>query len=95
VSKVLEVRGVQEYRTVREVKGPLIVIERTRGVAYGEMGVVAGPDGEPRLVQVIEVGPDYAVAQVLTGTLGLPAKGSTVRFYGTTLRPPRLGGFAG
>jgi len=88
VSKVLEVRGVQEYRTVREVKGPLIVIERTRGVAYGEMGVVTGPDGEPRLVQVIEVGPDYAVAQVLTGTLGLPAKGSTVRFYGTTLRLP-------
>ncbi|WP_291999579.1 V-type ATP synthase subunit B [Caldivirga sp.] len=88
MSKLLEIRGIQEYRTVREVKGPLIVIERTRGIAYGEMGVVTGPDGEPRLIQVIEVGPDYAIAQVLTGTLGLPASGSTVRFYGTTLRLP-------
>lgn len=88
MSKVLEIKGVQEYRTIREVKGPLIVIERTKGVAYGEIGVVTGPDGEPRLVQVIEVGPDYAIAQVLMGTLGLPAKGSTVRFYGSTLRLP-------
>lgn len=88
MSKIIELRGVQEYRTVREVKGPLIVIERTRNVAYGEMGVVVGPDGEERLIQVVEVGPDYAIAQVLTGTLGLPAKGSLVRFYGSTLRLP-------
>jgi V/A-type H+-transporting ATPase subunit B len=79
---------VVSYNTVREVKGPLIVIEKTRGVAYGEIGEVIGPDGEPRRVQVIEVGTDYAVAQVLGGTLGLPAKGSTVRFYGRTLKIP-------
>ncbi|MEM1598795.1 MAG: V-type ATP synthase subunit B, partial [Pyrobaculum sp.] len=79
---------VVSYSTVREVKGPLIVIEKTRGVAYGEIGEVIGPDGEPRRVQVIEVGTDYAVAQVLGGTLGLPAKGSTVRFYGKTLKLP-------
>jgi len=80
--------GISSYRSVREVRGPLIVIERTRKVSYGELGEVIGPDGEPRLVQVVEVGEDYAVAQVLAGTLGLPAKGSTVRFYGQTLRMP-------
>ena len=79
---------VVSYTTVREVKGPLIVIEKTRGVSYGEIGEVMGPDGEPRRVQVIEVATDYAVAQVLGGTLGLPAKGSTVRFYGKTLKMP-------
>ncbi len=89
MSKVLEsIPGIVTYSTVREVKGPLIVIEKTRNVSYGEMGIVIGPDGEPRTVQVIEVGPNYAIAQVLTGTLGLPAKGSTVRFYGRTLRIP-------
>jgi len=88
VSKVEIVPGVASYSTVREVKGPLIIIERTRNVSYGEVGEVIGPDGEPRLVQVIEVGSDYAVAQVLAGTLGLPARGSTVRFYGRTLRMP-------
>jgi len=79
---------VVSYTTVREVKGPLIVIEKTRGVSYGEIGEVMGPDGEPRRVQVIEVATDYAVAQVLGGTLGLPARGSTVRFYGKTLKMP-------
>ncbi|MGC8597683.1 MAG: V-type ATP synthase subunit B [Thermocladium sp.] len=79
-----QIRGIQGYKTVSEVKGPLIVIKRTRNVAYGEIGEVEGPDGEPRLVQVVEVGPDYAIAQVLTGTLGLPALGSTVRFRGKT-----------
>jgi V/A-type H+-transporting ATPase subunit B len=79
-----QIRGIQGYKTVSEVKGPLIVIRRTRNVAYGEIGEVEGPDGEPRLVQVVEVGPDYAIAQVLTGTLGLPALGSTVRFRGKT-----------
>ncbi len=80
----MQVSPIVSYSTVREVKGPLIVIEKTRGVAYGELGEVVGPDGEPRRVQVIEVGTDYAVAQVLGPTLGLPAKGSTVRFYGKT-----------
>ncbi len=80
--------GATSYRTVAEVKGPLIVIERTRDLAYGEIGVVVGPDGEPRRVQVIEVGTNYAIAQVLTGTLGLPVKGSTVTFYGKTFRIP-------
>ena len=91
LSKLVEtplVKGISEYTTVREVKGPLIIIERTRGVAYGEIGVVIGPDGVPRTVQVVEVGENFAVAQVLTGTLGLPALGSTVRFYGETLKIP-------
>ncbi len=90
MSKIIEsMPGIVSYSTVREVKGgPLIVIEKTRGVAYNEIGEVVGPDGEPRMVQVVEVGDNYAVAQVLTGTLGLPAKGSTVRFYGRTLRLP-------
>lgn len=84
----MRISPVVSYSTVREVKGPLLVVERTRGVAYGEIGEVVGPDGEPRRVQVIEVGTDYAVAQVLGPTLGLPAKGSTVRFYGKTYRLP-------
>lgn len=84
----MRISPVVSYSTVREVKGPLLVVERTRGVAYGEIGEVVGPDGEPRRVQVIEVGTDYAVVQVLGPTLGLPAKGSTVRFYGKTYRLP-------
>lgn len=81
-----EISPVVTYSTVREVKGPLIVIERTRGVAYNEVGEVIGPDGEPRRVQVVAVGEDFAVAQVLAPTLALPARGSTVRFYGKTLK---------
>lgn len=39
--------GVQGYKTVSEVKGPLIVIKRTRNVAYGEIARWRGRTGSP------------------------------------------------
>lgn len=77
-----------EYRTVRAISGPLVVVDRVRGVGLGELAAVIGPDGEPRRAQVLELDGDRAVVQVFEGTGGLDREGTRVRFRGEA---PRVG----
>ncbi|WP_309493081.1 V-type ATP synthase subunit B [Candidatus Hecatella orcuttiae] len=78
----------KEYATLTEISGPLLFIERTSGIAFGEVVKVRTPDGEERSGQVLEVGEDMAVVQVFEGTSGLDVSKTTVRFTGETLRFP-------
>ncbi len=80
--------GEVEYSSIKEIRGPLLIIEKTKDVGYRELVEVYGPDGRPRLGQVIEVATDYAVVQVFEGTSGLPLKGTRVRMLGRTLEIP-------
>ena len=75
-----------EYRTVAAVAGPLVFVERVRGVSYGETVEVVGPSGERRHGQVMEVDGDRAVVQVFAGTRGLDLAETHVRFAGDVLR---------
>ena len=61
----------KEYRTLTRIAGPLIFVERIRGVAFGEIVEITGPDGETRLGQVLEVNQRLGVVQVFVGTGGL------------------------
>src|SRR3989454_694410 len=45
-----------EYRTIREISGPLLIVESVRGVGYGELARIKTPTGEERRGQVLEVG---------------------------------------
>ena len=45
----------KEYRTLSQIKGPLIFVERIAGVAYNELVEIISPEGEMRLGQVLEV----------------------------------------
>ncbi len=75
-----------EYRTIREIKGPLLIVENTRDVAYGEVVKIRGPDGRERLGQVLEARENMAIVQVFEGTRGLDVKNTTVKFLGDTLK---------
>src|SRR2546427_249336 len=77
-----------EYRTVREISGPLIFVEQVRGVGYGELARVRTPSGEERRGQVLEVGGGVAVVQIFEGTSGLDVSATTVRFTGETVKLP-------
>ena len=63
-------QGLQ-YIGLARIDGPLIVVEKVHDVAYDEVVEVTDPQGNPRLGQVLEVGRDHAVVQVLEGTSGL------------------------
>jgi len=77
-----------EYLTVNEISGPLLFVERTSGIAYGEVVSVMTPSGEKRRGQVVEVGEEKAVLQVFEGTAGLDISKTSVRFTGETLKFP-------
>ena len=75
-----------EYRSIAEISGPLLVVEKVRDVAYGEVVKIIGPDGRERLGQVLEARENVAIVQVFEGTQGLDTKNTSVVFLGETLK---------
>ena len=76
----------KEYKTVREVAGPLLIVEGVEGVAFGEVVEIKTPQGEKRLGQVLESSKDIAIIQVFEGTRGIDTKETSVRFTGEIMR---------
>jgi V/A-type H+-transporting ATPase subunit B len=76
----------KEYRTLSEIKGPLIFVEHIRDVAYNEMVEIIDPDGVVRLGQVLEVDSHRCMVRVFVGTTGLDLERTRVRFTGDVAR---------
>ncbi len=77
---------IQEYMSVAEVAGPLMIVQGVRGVSYGEVVQIELPSGEKRRGQVLEAAEDKAVVQVFEGTRGIDTKSTKVRFTGETMK---------
>jgi V/A-type H+-transporting ATPase subunit B len=75
-----------EYNTVSDVYGPLLVVEKTRNVRYGEIVSIRDARGEEKRGQVLDSLEDKAVIQVFEGTRGLDSEKTRVTFLGETLR---------
>jgi V/A-type H+-transporting ATPase subunit B len=78
----------REYATVSRLVGALLFVENVRGVGYGELVRVMGPDGVERRGQVLEVGEGMAIIQVFEGTQGLDIERTSVKFVGETISMP-------
>lgn len=72
----------REYRTVRQIIGPLMLVEGVDGVTYGELSDIKLADGSIRRGRVLEVSGDKAMVQVFEGTSGLAPQDVKVRFLG-------------
>src|SRR6266700_1932800 len=77
-----------EYKTIKEISGPLLFVESVRGVGYGELARIRTPSGEERRGQVLEIGGGVAVVQVFEGTTGLDVAKTRIRFTGETVKLP-------
>jgi V/A-type H+-transporting ATPase subunit B len=75
-----------EYRTISEIRGPLIFVERTANVAYNEIMEIIGPDHDVRLGQVMEVDQQRCMVRVFIGTSGLDLDTTCARFTGDVAR---------
>jgi V/A-type H+-transporting ATPase subunit B len=73
---------LKEYLTVREVVGPLILVEEVSGVKYEELVKVKLGSGEERMGRVLEVNGDKALVQLFEGTRGINIYSSRVSFLG-------------
>jgi len=78
----------KEYNTIKEVSGPIMVVEGVEGIGYSEVVEITTPDGSKKRGQVLEVNGDIAVVQVFEGTSGIATSNTKIRFTGTTLHIP-------
>ncbi len=75
-----------EYNTIREVAGPLIIVEGVSDVAYGELVKVVDSKGGKRTGQVLESREGLAVVQVFEGTQGIDVDKTKIKFTGDTFK---------
>ena len=75
----------KEYKTISEIAGPLVFVEKTEPVGYGELVQIAMPDGSTKRGQVLDTSKDIVVVQVFEGTSGID-RASGVKFLGETIK---------
>ncbi|MBR2647036.1 MAG: V-type ATP synthase subunit B [Clostridia bacterium] len=72
----------KEYKTIREVVGPLMIVEGVEGVTYNELVDIVNTNGEIRRGKVLEINRDKAVVQLFENSQGLQIAGARARFLG-------------
>lgn len=75
----------KEYITVKDIFGPLMLIESVEGVNYGELAEVRVDGGQIRRGRVLEIADSCVLIQVFEGTLGLGRDNVRVKFLGRGL----------
>ncbi|WP_340818961.1 ATP synthase subunit B [Methanolobus sp. WCC4] len=77
----------KEYKTITEISGPLMFLEKTEPVGYGELVHINLPDGTTKRGQVLDTSADVVAVQVFEGTGGLNEESGVV-FSGETIKLP-------
>lgn len=72
----------REYRTAKDIIGPLVMVEGVEGITFGELTEIKLSDGSVRRGRVLEVNRDKAVVQVFEGTNSLSPESIAVKFLG-------------
>lgn len=55
---------IKEYKTIRQIASPLMIVDHVEGVTYDELGELELPNGEIRRCKVLEVEGNKAVVQL-------------------------------
>ncbi|MGO5065044.1 V-type ATP synthase subunit B [Clostridium sp. LCP25S3_F8] len=76
---------LKEYRTVKEVVGPLMLVDQVEGVSFDELVEIELHNGEQRRGRVLEINKDKALVQLFEGSAGINIKGAKVKFLGKPL----------
>lgn len=72
----------KEYKTIREVVGPLMLVDHVEGVKYDELVKIKQADGEERIGRVLEVNQDKALVQLFSSSQGLKISDAKAVFLG-------------
>ncbi|MFY9195691.1 MAG: ATP synthase subunit B [Methanoculleus sp.] len=78
---------MKEYRTITQIAGPLVFVEKTEPVGYSELVNIVTADGTVKRGQVLDTSDDVVVVQVFETTAGI-GRDSGVRFTGETIKMP-------
>ncbi|TET18582.1 MAG: V-type ATP synthase subunit B, partial [Candidatus Cloacimonadota bacterium] len=75
----------KDYRTLTDISGPLLIIDKVKDIKFGELVEIFLPDNSKRRGQVLEVNRSTALIQVFEGTSGIDIDQTKVRFLGREL----------
>lgn len=72
----------KEYKTIKEVVGPLMLVDNVEGVKYDELVQIRQASGEERIGRVLEINEDKALVQLFNPSQGLRISDSKAIFLG-------------
>ena len=75
----------KEHKTIREVAGPLMLVDQVEGVKYDELVEIEQSDGRIRRGKVLEINQDKALLQLFEGSQGLRITDSSAKFLGHSI----------
>ena len=78
---------MKEYRTINKIAGPLVFVEKTEPIGYGELVNLILADGSMKRGQVLDTSDELVVVQIFETTAGI-GKDTGVRFTGEAIKMP-------
>ena len=78
----------EKYRTISNLSGPLMMVNKVQDVSYDELAEITLGDGEHRRGRVLEIDQDRALVQVYEGRSGIDVNSTEIRFLGDVLKLP-------
>jgi V/A-type H+-transporting ATPase subunit B len=78
---------MKEYRTINRIAGPLLFVQKTEPIGYGELVNITLSDGSTKRGQVLDTSDELVVVQVFESTAGI-GRDSGVRFTGEAIKMP-------
>jgi len=79
---------LKEYLTIRDIIGPLLLVENVEEAKYAELVEIEFPDGSVGMGNVLEVTRDAVLIQSFEGTRGLNTTQTRIKFTGRGLELP-------
>lgn len=76
---------LKEYKSIKEIVGPLMLVEGVDGAKFDELVEIVQENGEIRRGKVLEVNRDKALVQLFEGSQGIQMSTSKARFLGRSL----------
>ena len=73
---------IKEYTTVKELTGPLMLVDKVQDVSYEELVEIELANGERRRGRVLEITSEAALVQLFERASELGIKGAQVKFLG-------------
>ncbi len=72
----------KEYLTVKELAGPLMLVENVEDVTFGELAEIELADGTIRRGRVLDINENQALLQIFEGSSGIKTEQTKVKFLG-------------
>ena len=76
---------IKKYQTLKEVAGPILIIDKVQDVKYEELVEIELSNGSIRRGRVLEITDQQAVVQMLEDTRGISLESGKARFLGKTM----------